>query len=76
MRPHGCSAARYNYNADVKSPDCIKTLTRDRSGKFKYSLGLLETPTGAEARTHKITLTQKCEVRQVLQGSLIPLYRV
>lgn len=40
------------------------------------AFGLLETPTGAEVTTRKITLTQKCEVRQVSQGSLIPLYRV
>lgn len=40
------------------------------------AFGLLETPTGAEATTRKITLTQKYEVRQVLQGSYITVQGV
>lgn len=40
------------------------------------AFGLLETPTGAEATTRKITLTQKYEVRQVLQGPYTTVQRV
>ena len=52
------------------TPDKIDALTREIFGKFKYSLGLLEMPTGEEARTHKITLRQKCDEKTGFAGFL------